>query len=367
LLCERLTKRAKRALGLRGNVSDTALYELMKHQSPESFAQLVVRQVKDGLAAKTLRNDLFERGVLAYDGKQTWVGDHKAHPACQERTRDDGSKYYQLFTQRACLVSSSARPVVAQQHIPGKTNEMASFAEIFKFTLEHFGRSFEVVTSDAGTTSRENVQLVHAAQKAYLFALKDNQPTACLAARSRLGCQEEPGDSQRTGEVQTYDRARGKDIVRELFRVAVTADDPEVDFAGVRQLLRVRQTSTERNDQGQVLSRSVEDRYFIVNQVFSAQCALKLVRLHWGIENGANWTMDLMLFEDDGSPCAQGEGVVVTAWLRVMAYNLAAMFRTRLPRTHGEKPSWERAQKLLEDALRGLALPANEELLPTIA
>ena len=354
LLCERMTRRSKRSLGLKGNVSDTALYELLVRQPSANLPQLLVRQVKDALAAKTIRNDLFQCGVLAYDGKQTWVGKHDANPACQSRTKDDGSPYYQVFTQRACLVSSSARPVVAQQFIPGKTNEMASFAGLFNFTVKHFGSSFDVVTSDSGATSRENAALVNGAQKGYVFAIKGNQPTVYLAARGRLGCKDDPGDSERAGEAVTLDRAQGKDVIREVFRSQVLSPDPEVDFAGVRQLWRVRQTSISRDAKGAVRSRCVEDRYFIVNRVFSGERALKLVRLHWGIENGANWTLDMKLLEDNGSPCARGEGVLVTSWLRMLAYNLAAMFRTRLPKTHGELPSWDRAFKFLEDALRGL-------------
>jgi len=365
-LCERLTRRSLRALGLKGNVSDTAAYELVKRQNPAGMAQVLLRQVKDALASKTLTNDLFESGVLAIDGKQVWVGKHEAHPECQLRHWDDGTPYWQLFAQRASLVSSSARPCVSQQFIPGKTNEVASFAAFFAFLLQHFGRSFEVVTSDSGGTSRHNAAVVNAGQKAYVFAVKENQPTIYAAARSRLGCKEMPGDAKLAGEVRTDDRAQGRDVTREIFRTTVEPGDPEVDFAGARQLWRVRQTTTERDDDGKALNRSVEDRYFIVNAVFSATRALTLVRLHWGIENGANWTMDMVLHEDDGSPCAQGEGAIVVSWLRLLAYNVAAMFRTRLPRKHGENTSWKKALNLLEDALRGLPWAAAELPAPVL-
>ena len=367
LLCERTSPKSRRKLGLKSTVSDSALYELMKRQSTDALPQLLVRQVKDALEKKTIRNDLFDCGVLAIDGKQTWVGDHEAHAECQRREYDDGTPYWQVFMQRACLVSSSARPVVHQQSIPGKTNETACFPGIFNFAQENFGRSFEVVTSDAGANSRENAELVHEAQKAYVFAIKGNQPTVHQAARSRLGCWEAPGDNKLVGEAKTYDRAQGMDVVREIFRIQLDTPDPEVDFAGARQLWRVRQTSTKHDDDGKLVKRSIEDRYFIVNRVFNGERALKLVRLHWGIENGSNWTLDMKLLEDDGSPCEQGQGVVVTAWLRMLAYNLVAMFRSRLPEAHGEVPSWDRAHKFLEDALRGLPWAGEEEVLSTLA
>lgn len=358
---EDLPVRTRRKMGLRGAVSDTALYSLLTRQGETGLAHAVERQVKDGLAAKTIVNDLLPFGVVAIDGKKAWVGNHAAHPLCQRHEREDGSPYWMLFSQMASLVSSSVRPCIYQQFIAGKTNEMASFDSCVRYVDEHFERSIEVYTSDAGATSRHNASVIHDdLQKAYVFALKENQPTVHAAARSRLSTRQTPGDAQLEAAAFTQERARGCDVRRELFRCAVTADDPEVDFAGAKQLWRVRQTALRRDDSGHELERTVEDRYFVTNRVFKAEHALALVRVHWGIENGPNWTLDVIFKEDAGSPCAQGQGAIIVAWLRVLAYNLAAIWRRKQPPQHGEPLTWERCCQLLRDALRGLVCETAE-------
>jgi predicted transposase YbfD/YdcC len=351
-LSEDLTRGARRALGLRPSVSDTALYELLVRQTPALLAGVLEGQVKTALASKALRHDLFGEGVLAWDGKQSWVGKEPANPACQQRTAPtSGEPYFQLFAQRVALVSSSARPVVYQDFIGDKTNEVASFGASFQHVNARFGRSFGVVTGDAGNTSRENAALVASAGKAYYFAVKGNQPTLHATAQHRLGTQEDAADEQRQGEATSYNQAQGATVIREAFGWTLTVK--EVDVPSARQLWRIRQTRQRRDETGQLQTQTVEDRYFITSRSWSAEQALKLTRLHWGIENGPNWTADMVLGEDDSCPCQQGHGVQVVSWLRLLAYNLVAMWRTKLPRQHGETTSWAKAQHRLRDALRG--------------
>ena len=64
-------------------------------------------------------------------------------------------------------------------------------------------------------------------------------------------------------------------------------------MAGIQQLWRVRQqTFTD----GMLKAEDV--RYFLSSMpptLLSPTQQLDLVRLHWGIENGHNWTMDVAL------------------------------------------------------------------------
>ena len=228
--------------------------------------------------------------------------------------------------------------------------EVDTFPETFAFLLRHFRRSFEIVTHDAGGVSRENAGLVHAAQKGYLFAVKGNQRRLHDAARTRLGTRDTPGDDALAGECFTEERADGATIRREAFRCLVDAADPALEFPGARQLLRIRQTTTRTLPSGRSES-TVEDRFFVTNRVFSAHAALTLVRLHWGIENGPNWTCDMVLDEDDGAPCETGNGIIITSWLRLIAYNLISLWRHKLPPARDEiVASWRRARLALRDA-----------------
>jgi len=361
---EDMPARARRSLGLRAAPSDTAFYRLFEMQDPDGLADVLEAQVKAGLSQKMIQHDLFPEGVAAMDGKCSWVGDHAAHPMCKKCHRDDGSPYWMLFAQRVVLVSSSARPCLYQQFIPDKTNEIACFAECFRQLNRRYGRSFEILTSDAGGCSRANGKLVHDANKAYVFALKENQPELLLLAQTKLGVKTDPGDAACSSEHRTVERYRGDNVTREIF-VAPLSDE-ETDFPGARQLWRQRTTIVTPAAKNCVAKVVVEDRYFVTNRVFSADRALRLVRLHWGIENGANWTLDVAMGEDDGSPCTMGNGVIVVSWLRQLAYNLASLWRSKLDAKHGEAISWRRAFELLERALhQGLGLPAEPEAAPT--
>ncbi len=148
-------------------------------------------------------------------------------------------------------------------------------------------------------------------------------------------------------EARTEEQVAGKRIVRELSTADV--DQASLGFAGAKQLWLLRQT-TFAGDAGPVR----EDRYFITSLArtrFSATKKLDLIRLHWGIENGLHWTLDVILGEDDCQPCQQSrDSIEVIAWLRVLAYNLLSAWRAQAPRKDGCPMPWRRAMEKLRDA-----------------
>jgi hypothetical protein len=359
---EGLTGRALRAFGLKRAPSDTCMYGMLSKQAPSGLDQVLVQQVKDAIEQKVISNDLFDTGVIAIDGKSIWSGPCEAVPQARKTPGENGLPTWFVMAQRACLVSSSARPVVHQKLMNANEGEATTFRETFRWLLENFGKSFEFVTYDAGGVSRENALVVHEAERAYWFAIKGSQPSVHMAARTRLGSKEDMGDSSREGSVRVEERSQGRDVVREAFCVAVTERDPELEFPGAKQLWRIRMTSTQRDDAGKLVDRHVEDRYFITNRVLSPKNGLRLARLHWGIENGPNWTMDVILGEDDGSVCTKGVAVEVWSWLRLMAYNLISFWRRHLLPRHGDAVSWLDTLNHLRDSF--VSLVDGPRLMP---
>jgi hypothetical protein len=132
---------------------------------------------------------------------------------------------------------------------------------------------------------------------------------------------------------------------------------------GVEQLRRVRQMTFPPNGKP-----TMEVRYFLSSVplgLLTPTQQLQLVRLHWGIENNHNWTMDVMLLEDDHQPCQASKAAIeVICWLRLIAYNLLAIWRARLPKKDRQPTPWARAMELLRDAL---VASTWEELRPTLA
>ena len=174
------------------------------------------------------------------------------------------------------------------------------------------------------------------------MALKENFHRLYAKARVSL--------AGRPVRARTRERAKGEWVEREL---RVVDMPPEEDFPDARQLVWVRQ---RREREGGL--PKVETRLFITSipgRQLSAEQMLTLVRLHWGIENGPNWTADMMLQEDTASPCLRGKAPLVLSWLRMLAYNLLAMVRTQLPSRDGRPTSFARTMEVLYQGLLGLA------------
>lgn len=339
-----LGRAVRSRLGLAGIPSDSALYRLLARQSSQGLRETVWAQVRDLVKRKLIQRDLFPKGVLTLDGKTFWTSTVQSVEGAKVTLNEQaGLATCSLMAVRAVLTSSKLRPHLDQEFIGEKTGEPVAFRTIFPRVAEEFGHLFEIVTTDAGMGCRENASVVLGAQKHYLFALKGNQPTLEAAAQALF--------SQRPGQVlaQSREHRNGAVLSRELSAVSV-AGCAEVVFPGAKQFWRVVQQSWMGT---RLVSEEV--RHFITDlevEAFGAEPALALVRLHWGIENGANWTMDAVLREDDVQPCQQNrEALEVVSWLRVLGYNLLAAVRASAPKRDRRPQSWERSMEKLRDAL----------------
>jgi len=334
---------ARRRLDVGKRVSDSTFYRMLEKQKPDGLRESVQAYVRMLVNAKVITNDLFRLGVMTFDGKKVWTSTTSyvegAKTSVDENT---GVMTASLMSLRAVLTSSQVRPCVDFEVIGDKEAESPAFRVVFPRACEAFGGQFQIVTVDAGMTCRQNAQLVHDAGKYLLASLKGNQPKLhALAEAMFKGC---PGGLKKR-EVEYRD---GSFIVRELHTITVT-EVPQVDMPGIRQLWRVVQ-QTFTGDQ--LVAEEV--RYFVSGippTLLSPTEQLALVRLHWGIENGHNWTMDVALTEDDVQPCQKSrEAIEVVAWLRVLGLNLLAAWRAQAGKKDIQPLSWQRCMELLRDA-----------------
>lgn len=338
---------ARRALGLgRLTPCDTTLYRLLAEQSPVGLEETVFAQVKSLIARKVVKNDRLELGVMTFDGKGTWsrADGEKVEGARQSAYDADGSSLQTFGALRATLTSSSVCPCVGQKIIGSKEGEATAFRELLPKICEEFGGQFRIVTGDAGLCARENAALVTELGRWYLFGLKGNQPHLHDLARDHRHY------SIGNPLAQTTERYRGHVIVRELYARDV-AGDPEADIEAAQQLWYVCQTTYLPDGE----CTAVEQRYFVSSiptGTLSRDEELMLVRMHWSIENGCNWTMDVMLGEDDSQPCqASKDSIETVSWLRIIGYNAVSAWRQQSPRRDQKPISWNRAMETLRDAL----------------
>lgn len=334
-----LSARALRTLGFSTAPSDTTLYDLDSKLDPTGLRQVLWQQVRADLDSKAITNDIFAGGVLTLDGKGCGSGLGEApNDVCRTSVCDAaGTKYWDVFALRAVLTSSVARPALDQELIDGKHGEATTFGPMLSRIADRFPELFRYITTDAGLASAHNAEVVQELHKVYVFAIKGNFKRLFSLAQELL----------RDAEVValTQERAQGCLVQRELRHVHVPADE---QFPGATQFWGVRQTRT--TDEGVV---TTEDRVFITNTPWdelSPKRILTLVRLHWGIENNANWTADMVFAEDTQCPCRAGNGVLVFSWLRLLAYNIVAVFRAHLPKRDGRPAAWERSRELIYQA-----------------
>jgi predicted transposase YbfD/YdcC len=341
-LSEDLGPRTRKKLKLTGPVSDSTLWRMLEQQSPKGFRETLREGVK-GLLRHSPLVPLLPLGVASFDGKSLYTSTQQPVPGLESVAYDEqGSAVWKLGALRAALTSVAATPCLDMELLHAKQGESPAFRVLWPRVVEHFGEHFQVMTADAGLCAAENAALVLESQKHYLLGLKGNQPTLHDYARVAIASKQGPP------RARTQDRAHGETVVRELWTHALLPG--EVDFPGARLLLGVRQTHLKNDG-----TQSVEWRYFVTSLStveLSFKHLLRLVRLHWAIENQHHWTLDVVLQEDARQPCmASASSLEVTAWLRTLAYNLLAVWRAMLSLNNRLPVRWKRACEKLRDAL----------------
>ena len=291
----------RRALGLgRGPPCDSTLYRLLAEQSPAGFQETVFAKTKDLIARKVVKNDRQKLGVMTFDGKGTWsrADGEEVEGARQSAYDAQGSSLQSFGALRATLTSSSVCPCIGQKFIGSKEGEAPAFRELLPKVCDELGGQFRIVTGDAGLCARENAELVSQLDRWYLFGLKGNQPHLYSLARD---CRH-----YTIGKplARTSEKYRGNTIVRELFARTV-AGDPEADIKDAQQLSTSARPPTDLTASAKPLSSGTSSARFR-RGVLTRDEELALVRMHWAIENGCNWTMDVMLGEDE-APALPGE------------------------------------------------------------
>jgi hypothetical protein len=277
------------------------------------------------------------------DGKGTAISGCDDFYA-QRQSQGDGTQFTSLLRTVTCsLVSAAAKPCIDAIPIPASTNEMGHFATALREVVRAYAPLglFRVVSYDAGACSLDNANLVREFRLDYLFGLKGTQPTLLQEAK-RLLEHKPPTEADAVSEDVVGDKL----VTRRAYITEEMAD-----FGGwghLRTVLRIE--SETRTRDGKLDAH--ENRYFLAsllrNALDDAQW-LRVVRLHWGVENNCHNTFDTVFVEDD-KPWIEDspKGALAVLLLRRIAYNMLALFRSVTQRSE------ERRRIPWADLLRGL-------------
>lgn len=320
-------------------VPDTTLYDFVSRFGEAEVAELrrqLQAQVRSDWRSKALAPVGVPCGVVAIDNKTVWSGSETLAPAAAQVVHPaEQPAYAQLRMVRAVLISAASKPAIDQVVIRPDTNECGMFAEVLAQLETAYGSLIEVYSGDAAFCSEANARLVAKAGKGYIFGLKGNRRELWREATRVLA-------GVTTAVVSTpWEKYQGARVRYHLYRT--TELEGYLDWEHLKQVWRIEKERVKQS--GQV---ERENRYYVTNLHlgrFKPEQILQVVRAHWGIENNCNWTMDVVWDEDTKVWCGRGAAIQALSLLRLMAYNLVALWRCRYLRRREaqqqEKRSWQ--------------------------
>jgi predicted transposase YbfD/YdcC len=308
-------------------ISDSTLYVLLSKIDPEPLRKLVSKEVKRALHDHELPKDYFPVRITAIDGKCASVSNQSVGSFSQESACNDTVQYVNRVL-RAAHVSNETKLVLGQLEIHGKTNETKEFIPFVKSLLSLYGKTdlLEVISVDAGMISCDNASFLKKNGLEYIMALKNPQKKLVEMGRELLG-------NRKNCDEITTEHSNGKTITRQLYRCDAPAYPK---WPHLKQFWRIVQ---ESHNKGKI---TIEERYFITSLEYGKlnhKQVLQAIRMHWGIENNANWVFDTAWKEDNCPWCNQA--FILITLLRVFAYNIISRLKSRRLRQKNDRErSW---------------------------
>jgi predicted transposase YbfD/YdcC len=192
-----------------------------------------------------------------------------------------------------------------------KSNEITAIPRL----LELLDVQGALVSIDAMGCQKEIARKIRERGGDYVLTVKDNQPNLLADIQECLNEAFE-ADNPRLEEFQSEDKGHGR-VEKRCYTIL---PEPEGlrGQAEWKDLRVIGMCVSERTVKGKT---SVEVRYFIGSRKASARVYGKVLRGHWGIENGLHWQMDIN-FDEDASRIHRRHAAENFAVLRRIALSL---------------------------------------------
>ena len=334
-------------------ISDTTFHLLLPRIDAEPLRSLIAREVKKAFRDHELPKESFPVRITAVDGKCSSISKQSVGEFSQKSECNGGVQYLNRVL-RAVHVSNDTKLILGQREIHGKTSESPEFRPFIEELLSLYRNTglLEVISVDAGMNSLKNANFLKDNNLDYIMALKHPQQKLLESACEMLGKREKC-------DKETIEYANGKEVKRRLYRCCAPAHS---EWHHLKQFWRIWQ---ETKSKGKI---TIEERYFMTSldyDVLNDKEVLQAIRMHWGIENNANWIFDT-IWEEDDSPWCNRAFVFVTL-LRILAYNIIVRLKERrLRKKNDRERSWRGILQLVYTVLIELRIDsAIEAFIPT--
>jgi len=328
-------------------IPDTTLDNIITEVNAEPLRAAIAQDVKRALRDHELPKSDFPVRITAIDGKCVSISQQEVGPFSQRS--DNGSKeYFVNRALRAFHVSNDTKLFLGQREIHGKSAETSEFQPFIETLIADYGKTnlLEVVSVDAGMTSKGNADYLVNNELGYIMALKGPQVVLYESAQRLLGSRSE-------ADRETIEIANGNTVTRKFWRCIVSEENKH-GWSHLQEFWRIEQITV--NDK--TGKQEVETRYFlssIDSTKLSNTQAMQAIRMHWGIENNGNWVFDTAFAEDDAP--LSNRALVLVSLLRIYAYNIISrLMNRRLRKANARKISWKGTMQLIRTVLFELKL-----------
>lgn len=231
---------------------------------------------------------------VAIDGKtiRGAVSPKALERESEGRIRAEEAASYKLHMVSAYLSEEGIS--MGQERVSVKHNELEAIPKLIDSRSIGDG---DVVTIDAMGTHANIAKAICEKQARYLLKVKDNQK---LLKEGIMEVYRDWGDRNnpsRISRASTVDEDRGRTTVRECWSCGETLALGRLrdQWPDLRSFGRIRTECTSR----QTGECTEEIHYFISSLPNDAALIPKHKRLHWGVENGLHWQLDVSFDEDD--------------------------------------------------------------------
>lgn len=321
-------------------VPDTTLHDIMVKLNPEGLRAELSKGVKRALRDHELAVDEFPIRITAIDGKGNYNTRQVVNKSSEPIGGGGNNEQYRHMALRAMHVSSEVKLFLGQLEIESKGSETRELIEFVDQLQKHYGRTglLDVISVDAGMISRKNAKELVDRKLNYIMAVKGSQKKLFALAQSTL--------AELAPHCITEEIYNGNQVTRKITRAA----SPGIEhWEHVTELWRIETITTDRD--GATLSN--DTRYYVTSipaTTLTHKQVLEAIRMHWGIENNANWCFD-MLWNEDTAPWTSG-AMVLVAHLRMMAYNIIQRLKVRkLKAMNYRTIAWRDLFRFFEHAL----------------
>lgn len=213
--------------------------------------------------------------------------------------------------------------VIGSMRTAAKSNEITAIPELLRL-LNIEGST---VTTDAMGCQRDIAKTIVEGGGEYMLQVADNHPAMLKDIVDYFDYVEEGGDA--LGLLSVHETVDGDHGRVEERRYQHTTDidwyQNKSRWAGLASFAKVTAKRTDLSTG----KTSEDSRYYICSyREPNAERASRPIRLHWGVENGLHWVLD-MAFDEDRNRCRTGNAAENFAIVRHVALNLIKREKTK--------------------------------------